>query len=248
MKNKLHVPAILCFLLVAALPFGAFAQEEEDKLSIGISMNLDAFFGFNPMLTGAYPINDGLDFTFYGIQWGAGTGAAWGNWTEFGVGVNFSAGNLDINPQLGFTMGSLLSSGAAQPGVIGDGIVPNLTMNYGDDRFEGQIYAGYYGALRDETASGQATNNYIHYWINGGVKAASFMSVGAHFEELFLSGGSVNEGGSLERTDGYRWIGPYLQFSKGDAGLRFSFGGDLTDDEESFSMSDFYKMSFFMSF
>ena len=182
---------------------------------------------------------------FVALPFGA---SAWGNWTEFGVGVNFSAGNLDINPQLGFTMGSLLSSGAAQPGIIGDGIVPNLTMNYGDDRFEGQIYAGYYGALRDETTAGDATNNYIHYWVNGGVKAASFMSIGVHFEELFLSGGSVNGGGDLERVDGYRWIGPYLQFAKGDAGLRFSLGGDLTDDDDSFSATDFYKMAFFMSF
>jgi hypothetical protein len=74
------------------------------------------------------------------------------------------------------------------------------------------------------------------------------MSVGAHFEELFLSGGSGNETPDPEQTDGYRWVGPYLQFAKGDAGLRFSFGGDLTDDEESFSMNDFYKMSFFMNF
>jgi hypothetical protein len=248
MMTKSFFTNFLCLFAFMALPFGAFAQEEEDKLDIGVSLNLDAFFGFNPMLTGAYPINDGLDFTFYGIQWGAGTASAWGNWTEFGVGVNFSAGNLDINPQLGFTMGSLLSSGASQPGVIGDGIVPNLTMNYGDDKFEGQIYAGYYGALRDETTTGDATNNYIHYWVNAGVKAASFMSVGVHFEELFLSGGSVNGGGDLERVDGYRWIGPYLQFAKDDAGLRFSLGGDLTEDEDSFSLSDFYKMSFFMSF
>lgn len=248
MKTKSFSLNILCLLLIVALPFGAFAQEEESDLSIGVSMNLDAFFGFNPMLTGAYAINDGLDFTFYGIQWGAGTGAGWGQWTEFGVGVNFSAGNLDINPQLGFTMGSLLSSGATQPGVIGDGIVPNLTMNYGDDRFEGQVYAGYYGALRDETAAGQSTNNYIHYWVNGGIKAGKYMSIGAHFEELFLSGGSTNGGGDLERADGYRWLGPYLQFANDNAGLRFSFGGDLTDDEDSFSASDFYKMSFFMGF
>ncbi|MFP4090908.1 MAG: DUF6733 family protein [Cyclobacteriaceae bacterium] len=239
---------ILCLFAFLLLPFGAFAQEEDDKLAIGISLNMDAFFGFYPSLVGGYELNEKTDFTFYGIQWGAGTGAAWGNWTEFGVGVNYSVGNLDINPQLGFTMGSLLSSGAAQDGVIGDGIVPNLTMNYGDDRFEGQLYAGYYAALRNETVSGGATNNYVHYWLNAGVKAGSYMSIGAHFEELFLAGGEGNESPNLERTDGYRWIGPYLQFSKGDAGLRFSFGGDLTDDEDSFSMNDFYKMAFFMSF
>ncbi|MEK6476449.1 DUF6733 family protein [Catalinimonas sp. 4WD22] len=247
--NKTALLTIISCFFLFALPLSSFAQDEdESKLSVGVALNLDAFFGFYPSLVGGYELNDNLDFTFYGIQWGAGTGSAWGNWTEFGVGLNYSLGNLDINPQLGFTMGSLLSSGAAQPGVIGDGIVPNLTMNYGDDMFEGQFYLGYYGALRDETAAGQSTNNYMHYWLNAGVKAGTFMSVGAHYEELFLSGGSINEGGSLESADGYRWLGPYLQFAKGDAGLRFSFGGDLTDDEDSFSLNDFYKMAFFMNF
>lgn len=249
MKNQREFPVILLLLFFLSTPCIAQAQDEDEgKLSLGIATNLDAFFGFYPTLFGGYELKENLAFTFYGIQWGAGTGSDWGNWTEFGVGINYTAGNLDINPQLGFTMGSLLSSGAAQPGVIGDGIVPNLTVNYGDDLFEGQLYAGYYAALRDETAAGQATNNYVHYWLNAGVKAGTFMSVGAHFEELFLSGGSGNETPDLERTDGYRWVGPYLQFAKGDAGLRFSFGGDLTDDEDSFSMNDFYKMAFFMNF
>lgn len=250
--KKASFLTLVCSFCLFALPFSSYAQEEdESKLSVGVALNLDAFFGFYPSLVGGYELNENLDFTFYGIQWGAGTGSGWGNWTEFGVGVNFSAGNLDINPQLGFTMGSLLSSGAAQPGVIGDGIVPNLTMNYGDDMFEGQFYLGYYAALRDETTAtppGQATNNYLHYWLNAGVKAGTFMSLGVHYEELFLAGGSANGGGSLDRADGYRWLGPYLQFAKGDAGLRFSFGGDLTDDDDSFSLNDFYKMAFFMNF
>jgi len=134
--------------------------------------------------------------------------------------------------------------------VVVEEVVRKATAKDPDDRFSsaGDMALAFSAALRDETAAGQSTNNYVHYWINGGVKAGSFMSIGAHFEELFLSGGATNGGGDLERTDGYRWLGPYLQFAKDNAGLRFSFGGDLTDDEDSFSMSDFYKMSFFMSF
>ena len=40
--------------------------------------------------------------------------------------------------------------GGCQPGVAGDGIVPNITMNYGGDDWEGQFYFGYYLPLRDE--------------------------------------------------------------------------------------------------
>lgn len=242
----------VALLLGLLLSFNVIAQEEkeEDKLSIGLSLNHDAFFGFNPALTAAYSLDKKTSLTFYGIQWGAGTGRNWGNWTEFGLGVNFKAGAFDINPQLGFTMGSLLSSGAAQPGVIGDGIVPNLTVNMNTDKFIGQFYSGYYGAFRKEAEAGQFTNNYVHYWLNAGVKATPWLSIGAHFENLYLSGGKSgsSNGSSLSRSDGYQWIGPFVQVSKGVGGMRFSFGGDLTDDESSFSASDFYKLQFFFNF
>src|SRR6056297_3365806 len=191
------------------------AQDEndlDDKVSVGLSLNQDAFFGFNPMMTIGYELSDTDALTMYGIQWGAGTGSAWGQWTE-----------------------------------IGDGIVPNLTINLGTDLLEGQFYLGYYAAFRDNTQAGQSTNNYLHYWLNLGLKASDFFSVGAHFEELYLSGGETNGGGSLDRVDGYVWLGPYVQFQKGNAGLRFSFGGNLADEDERFAPNDFYKLTFFLS-
>lgn len=241
--RKINYFSIVALLFVVS--FSAKAQED-DKVSVGVSLNHDAFFGLNPMATLSYDFSPKTALTFYGIQWGAGTASAWGNWTEFGLGLNFKAGTFDINPQLGFTMGSLLSSGAAQPGVIGDGIVPNLTINHGSDKFEGQFYFGYYGALRNETkVASESTNNYIHYWLNAGFKATPWLSLGAHYESLFLSGGKPYNGGSLDRADGYTWIGPYVQLSKGDAGFRFSFGGNT---DEGFAPNDFYKMSIFFGF
>ena len=239
---------LLC-LGLGVLSVGALAQEEtaDDKISFGLSLNHDAFFGFNPMMTFGYSVSDTETLTAYGIQWGAGTGSAWGQWTEFGFGYNWTIGNFDINPQLGFTFGSLLSSGAEQEGIVGDGIVPNLTVNFGSEKFEGQFYFGYYAALSDNTEAGDSTNNYVHYWANIGYKATSFFSFGAHFEELFLSGGNTNGGGDLDRADGYVWLGPYLQFQKGNMGLRLSFGGNLADEDDRFAENDFYKLAFFLS-
>lgn len=253
MKLKKSLLYASCFLFMSNSVLQAQATvEDTDKVSVGLSLNHDAFFGFNPMMTFGYALSDTDTFTAYGIQWGAGTGSAWGQWTEFGIGYNKTVGNFNINPQLGFTMGSLLSSGATQRGVIGDGIVPNLTVNYGTDLLEGQFYFGYYAALSNTTELVaapplQATNNYVHYWANLGVKVTSFLSIGGHFEELYLSGGDINGGDTLDRADGYVWLGPYLQFSKGNAGLRFSFGGNLADEDERFAPNDFYKLSFFMS-
>ncbi len=247
MKLKKILLFIVLTIISANSALQAQTEDEEtlDKISIGLNLSHDAFFGFNPMMTFGYAFSDTDAFTAYGIQWGAGTGSAWGQWTEFGIGYNKTVGNFNINPQLGFTMGSLLSSGAAQPGAIGDGIVPNLTVNYGTDLLEGQFYFGYYAALRNETVAEQATNNYVHYWANLGVKVTSYLSLGAHVEELYLSGGDINGGGNLDRADGYLWLGPYVQFKKGNTGLRFSFGENLAD--EGFAPNDFYKLSFFVS-
>jgi hypothetical protein len=248
MRKSTMSRAALLFCLFFYVVTSVSAQEKkEEKLAVTVALNHDAFFGFNPMLSASYPVAKSTDLTFYGIQWGAGTGRAWGNWTEFGIGLNFKTGKFAINPQLGFTMGSLLSSGAAQPGVVGDGIVPNLTVNFDDSKFLGQFYSGYYAAFRNETvSSGQATNNYMHYWINAGVKATPWLALGAHFENLYLAGGKRFSGGNLDRTDGYQWLGPFVQVSKGAAGMRFSFGTDLTGDD-SFSSNDFYKLSFFIN-
>jgi hypothetical protein len=252
MRKNITLKAAAVFLLLTGTcihSFGQNADDKSDKLAVTLNLNHDAFFGFNPALNLSYPLSSKTDLTFYGIQWGAGTASAWGNWTEFGFGANFKTGNFGINPQLGFTKGSLLSSGATNPGIIGDGIVPNLTVNFDNSRFLGQLYSGYYGALRNRTNSAtQATNNYVHYWINGGVKATSWMSFGIHYEHLFLSGGNRFEGGSLARTNGYKWFGPFLQVAKKAAGLRLSLGRDVDEGEGTFSRSDFYKLSFFANF
>ena len=244
-QTQFLIALIFCSLTIQAQT--SENETTEDKVSINLSLNHDAFFGFNPAMTASYALTEADQLTFYGIQWGAGTAGAWGQWTEFGLGYNKTIGKFSINPQLGFTMGSLLSSGAAGRGVVGDGIVPNLTVNYGSDALEGQFYYGYYASLSNETIAGQSTNNYVHYWANVGAKFSSFFSAGAHVEQLYLSAGDTNGGGSLDRADGYVWLGPYVQFKKGATGLRFSFGANLEDKATRFAPNDFYKLTFFVS-
>jgi len=230
-------------LLLAGIAQGALAQDD-DRLSASVSYNTDAFFGPNPFAGLSYDTGKGYDLTFYGIAWGAGTGGEWGNWTEFGFGVGFEAmgGDLYVNPQLGFTNGNLVSSGTAGDGIVGDAIVPNLTLVYDTDEWEGNLYAGWYGELQDEAPEGGTTLEYLHYWVNGGKKLADYFSIGVHFEELSLEGGS-----NVSSQDGYQWLGPYFQVANDTFSLRFSFGTDLTDDDDSFSTSDFYKLQFAFS-
>ncbi|WP_035727734.1 DUF6733 family protein [Eisenibacter elegans] len=220
------------------------AQEEDSKVSLNISLNSDIFFGFYPFFSGAYK-GSSVDFTFYGILWSGGAaGGSWGNWTEFGIGIGIPVGDaLYINPQVGLLNGSL-TSGLGTP-VLAEGLVPNLTVGLGTDALEGELYGGYYMGLDHGNPT---TNNYLHYWINGGYKISSFLSLGLHFEQLRFTGGK-DEGPAREAFDFYQALGPYIQFSAPKLGAfaRFSSGFDLRSDAEvaksSFEQPSFFKLS-----
>lgn len=214
-----------------------------DKLDMSITLNIDIFFGFYPFFSGSYALNDKTDFTFYGIHWGGGTGAGWGNWTEFGMGIGIEASNyVYINPQVGLLNGSL-TSGLGTP-VLAEGIVPNITVGLGDDKTEGEIYAGYYLGLDHGNPN---TNNYLHYWVNYGYKFSKIVSAGLHYEHLRFTGGQGYA--SDAAYDYYQSVGPYLQFSKpdGSAFTRFSTGADLRSDKQieksGWSQPSFFKLS-----
>lgn len=225
---------VFVMLLVSLMIFTekSFAQEEKE-FNFSVTLNSDQFFGFYPAFQGSYGFTDKTALTFYGIHWGGGTGGAWGNWTEFGIGANFQAGDgLSINPQIGILGGNLLSSGTGGPAIFGDGIVPNLTVNLLKEKVEGQFYFGYYAPLRDEAPATGTTLSFIHYWLNLGYRANDFFSFGAHYEHLINSGGSDGRAS----TDTYQWLGPYVQFAKPGGGpfARFSFGTDLVEGNDSF--------------
>lgn len=237
---------LIILLLLSCYTFAQ--QDEESKFGMSVSLNSDAFFGFYPFFAGSYKAGDNLDFTFYGILWSGGRGAEWGNWTEFGIGIGFPVGDaLYVNPQIGILNGSL-TSGSDTP-VLAEGIVPNLTISLDTDKFEGELYAGYYNGFDH---GNPVTNNYLHYWLNGGVKIGSFFSAGLHLEHLRFMGGQNQEDDVA--SDYYVSLGPYFQFADPDGGpfSRFSTGGDLRSDEEviksGVDLSSFFKVTVGFSF
>lgn len=237
---------VLAGLLVMVLGISQpLMAQDADKFSFDVSLNSDQFFGFYPFFQGAYSLNETTDFTFYGILWSGGTGGGWGNWTEFGVGLNFtSIDGLDINPQIGFLGGNLLSSGAnGDPGRFGDGWVPNLTVGLDKSGIEGELYIGMYLPLRNEAPTGGTTLSFLHYWANAGYQFSGLVSAGVHFEHLVNTGGSEVE----SSTDVYQWLGPYIQFSKPGGGpfARFSFGTELVKDA---AADSFFKLTTGFSF
>lgn len=211
--------------------------------SYTVMLNQDSFFGFYPSFNGLMALSENMDFSFYGIFWTTpdfASNAPGGAdlWTEFGAGVNlkYMNGNLNVKPQLGITNGVLQSGVADGSGNFGDGIVPSLTINYSDDYFEAESYTGYYMAFAESDG-----NDFLHMWLNGGYKFASFMSAGLHYEWLELSD-SPTGSDTL-----YEWLGPYVQFSV-DSGLfaRFTAGSQI--DAAGGEEGDFYKLNVGMSF
>ncbi len=242
--SKLFLSLMMCFVLTSQET--AFAQEEESKFSMNVTLNSDIFFGFYPFVAGSYAISDKVDFTFYGVLWSGGTGGAsegWGNWTEFGAGVNFKVTeSFNINPQIGLLNGSLTSGGTGSGvPVLGEGWVPNITMGLNNDFIQGEFYLGYYMGIDH----GQGfTNEFLHYWLNAGYKIAPFFSAGLHFEQLDFSGGKNNEGNGYAI---YQALGPYVQFSDpgGSGFARFSSGVDLRPEISTarFEQPTFYKLT-----
>ncbi len=243
---------ILFSLLILSLSSNAQdpvpATGTESPFSMNVSLNSDIFFGFYPFFSGSYNFSETTAFTFYGILWSGGTAGAWGNWTEFGVGVNLSPmEGLNINPQIGLLNGSL-TSGLGTP-TLGEGFVPNLTVGLNLDKVEGEFYGGYYVGLDH---GNEHTNNYLHYWLNGGYKFGRIVSAGLHLEHLRFTGGQNY--GDDAAYDYYMALGPYIQFSSPDGNTfaRFTTGSDLRDDEmrikSEYGISSFYKLSVGYSF
>ena len=181
-------------------------------VSVTMAMQADSFFGFNPAIYGTYGLTDNVALAFSVTYWTAISGIGVHNnnpWLETDMGLNltFLDKRLSITPMLGFVHGQLLSSrggffsnadGSTNERTTAfEGIVPSLTMNYSDDRFEGEFYLGYYKAIREEGGKagqpgastctqvgsndpnclqtsgrgvgGRGSWDFLHYWANVGL-------------------------------------------------------------------------------
>lgn len=252
---------------------------KKHPVSVTMAMQADSFFGFNPQIYGTYGLTDNIALAFNVTYWTmiSGVGVHDNNpWLETDVGVNltFLDKRLSVTPMIGFVHGQLLSSrGGFFPNGGGsvnerttafEGAVPNITVNYLDDRFEGEFYLGYYKAIRSEGGDpGAATTctvigdpggnclgpnqggnrgtwDFLHYWANAGYRLNSMWSLGAHYEHLLTTRDNSAPGA---QQDYYRWIGPYVEMKlPGGMAFRFTSGKDLTDNQ------DFYKVKFTKTF
>ena len=234
--------------LIVILPCLGYGQEEEATTetrasTFGISLIQENAFGFYPVVYGSIGLSDQIDFTFYGAFW---TNPSFGFpqttfssdlWLENSFGIGFPAfgGNAYINPSLGFTHGKFLSGG--DQSVAFEGIVPSLSLYFTPGKMDTEIFIGLYQHLRDEVTDpiNRSTADFLFYWLTPGFWVGNNVSIGAHYEALYLKFGE----GDYESS--YQWLGPYIKLRVNDKfEVKFAAGPNL---KEGVYADEFYKLS-----
>ena len=231
----------LFFLLFACLIYAQTEESSERPSTFAISVSQENAFGFYPAVFGSFGINESSDFTYYGIFW---TNPSFGMpqttfssdlWMETGFGYGFDAlnGTAYINPSLGFTHGKFLSGGSES--VAFEGYVPSAIAYFFPGSFDGEVYIGYYGHLRSEGAD---TYDFLFYWFYPGFWVSDKVSIGIHYEGLFLKYATNN------MESAYQWLGPYIKlYLDQKYSIRFSAGPNL---KKGVYASEFYKLSVYI--
>jgi hypothetical protein len=260
-RGKVLAGAVGLLAACSLLPIGS-ANAEESADSVSLSLRQDTFFGFYAVVNGVHQITENIGFA-YGGWWYQdvrnGTSVGSNPWTEIDLGVNITAFDkkLSVTPMIGTVHGSLLSTRSVDIPANAqafEGIVPNVTANWDDGLFEAELYWSYYKSIRNVSAAersdgGFGTWDFMHYWINAGVKVHPVVSVGVHWEHLQTTRDSAPGASGMNF---YRWIGPYAEI-KGPASTAFRFTAGHNIDGDNFGggaggNNDFYKMAFTKTF
>lgn len=245
---------IITITVLMSVGFTAFAQTAEESSerpsTFALSISQENAFGFYPGIFGSFGLNESSDITYYSLFW---TNPSFGQpqttfssdlWLETGMGYGFDAmnGTAYVNPSLGFTHGKFLSGG--DESVAFEGIVPSVIAYFFPGSFDGEIYIGYYGHLRDETPSANASPNtydFLFYWFYPGIWVSSRVSLGIHYEGVFINYGQT------ELESAYQWLGPYIKlYADGKYTFRFSAGANLVESVNYPYAGEFYKVSVYI--
>ncbi len=254
---------ILTFLaiFVIAATSNAFSQEEQKaEPTFSLELNQDPATGFYPSFYGGLPLCDDHTLTFYGTFW---TADYWGGgqkginlMTEFGVGVNFSLFDeaLNINPSIGFAHGNY-TSGGGRP-VVGDNIVPSLSISYESDIFNLEINGIMWKQLRKE---GKVTPymSMMEYSIEPYFTISNHFSLGLYVDHFLTMSDNSNMSNEPEKSTStdFFWVGPRFEVTfKNDISAMLALGVDGKDyfntleEGTKAKFGEFYKLSLSIPF
>jgi len=182
------------------------------------------------------------DITIYSIFW---TNTSFGNLEsgsdlllETGVGLGFKLfdNKLYLNPSLGISHGKFSSNSNATK--IGEGLVPNIYVNYHDRLFDFEGYLAYYKSIREDDDI--VTKDFLLHWMAPGINVGSRVVLGAYYESF----------GITRQEDGdplliYQWLGGSVKL-KFDKGISFRFSAGATLNTDAGTSDEFYKVAAFI--
>lgn len=226
-------------------------ENNKDETSISLVLNQDPIFGFYPSAYGTLPINEKQSFTFYGIFWTTG-GFDEGKEGlslvgEFGVGINFSLfdDQLNINPSIGIGNGRYQSG--ANRTVVLDNFVLNLLFDFNKEDFNTNGGIIYWLAGRRE---GYPQINMYNYFLSAGYSFSRNFETGIYFEDMVTREKVIEKDEIITKSyTSYLWLGPYIKFKvSSGAFLSAYLGVDLADytnsiPDDNKRIKDFYKLS-----
>lgn len=252
-----------------------FAQEEkpEKKGSYSLTMNVDNFLGFNVQFSGAYPINDRLDFVLIGTiftspNFGGKSGSAaatnansTGLFTVIGPGVRykFANGKAYIMPFIELANGALLSGGRFgnninQLGQVADGLVPALGWGFKTGKFNTRFTGAYFIPA---FVTSTETLELVRLTWTANYQLTKLVGVGVLYDHLWVQARPGNTSlqafGQVYPYDDFLFLGPSVDFSfTKNAKTIFSCGPDLATPAAGTANGNggrtFYRLSFNLTF
>lgn len=228
-----------------------------ENFSVGLWLTQDNFFGFYPEVRGTYMLTPEWAIAFRGAFFSDirgvpdSSGSPGKNpMTEFDAGFKTWRldGRLAVTAMVGTVHGQILSSGklsSAGRSSAFEGVVPSLRAEYTGSLVEGGGFVEWYKSVRSEIGNvpgsdAGGTRDFLHWWVYGGYRATSIISLGVHYEHLLTTRDSALPGA---QRDYYRWLGGYAEFKlPRQTTLRFTAGKDF------FGGDDFYRLAFAKTF
>ncbi|WP_244299546.1 DUF6733 family protein [Aquimarina algiphila] len=233
---------IILVLTLSLCNLSAQETEEKKKATFATKIIHNSVAGFYPIFFGNFETNKNYDITIYSIFW---TNTSFGNLEtgsdlllETGVGLGFKLfeNKLYLNPSLGISHGKFSSN--SKETKIGEGLVPNIYVNYHDRIFDFEGYLAYYKSLREDDDI--ITKDYLLNWMAPGINISSRVVLGAFYESFGIT--RQEEGDPLLI---YQWLGGSIKL-KFDKGIAFRISAGSTLNTDAGTSDEFYKVSAFI--
>ncbi|MEN6510211.1 MAG: DUF6733 family protein [Chloroherpetonaceae bacterium] len=246
MKHK-HYFNIIFILIFSSLTLEAQQKVEEKSDKFIVDLNLDPIFGFYPEIYIYHSLSKNIDLNFYTTFWVSGIKDDSSEIaSEFGIGLDFKffSSDLVLTPSIGIGSGNFQSGGGRL--VVGDNIVPSLTVDIElFDKIHVEGMGIYWKSLRKESNK-RVYLDQMEWMANAEYSVSDLLDFGIYMDQYLIKE-FTNNWSDLYSV--FLWLGPSLKVKVRNNYLWFSAGVDLIDyldktlPSNKKTFKDYYKLT-----